>query len=81
MSENLPSYMVSTARGEWHSRTVYGKILYPGWFVSSAFMWLIFGMIVGLVAVLRVLNTAIDRVISLLPSKYKRGDTDRSDPE
>jgi hypothetical protein len=73
----LLAYWAEKMREEWHARTRYGKLLYPGWVVLSAIMWLqlaaVFAVGTYFCAVMRALDGASAPSVPKpsLPNKYK----------
>lgn len=72
MSEDEPSWPVGVCIREWRARTMYGKLLYPGWVVGWAgalFMTTIILVLlyVSLILPERLWNYSSER----LPAVYK----------
>jgi hypothetical protein len=59
----LPVEMVGWCIGEWRSRTVWGKILYPLWLVQAAFMWVALALFFGPLILFKVFSDGVDFVI------------------
>lgn len=79
---DLPGELYNLAIGEWRSRTRWGKITYPIWFLLGAFQWTIVLSLLAVVWAWNVYSKAVDEAAAGLkrvtPDVYKedRGERD-----